>query len=162
MLSHGYDENKSPENRTIADMRNAAAFRGGSGGKCLSDAINEDIYKKYPGNVRKAIHLKVRHTPSCAADTGARIAVCPLRGDLTMWQNLRPSMRRYGMTATAKTKIISTKWIMTAMFPSVKMPRGYKSGTARRNARRLGKYFGKPKRNFRNILDNLTILCYSE
>ena len=41
--SHGYDENKSPENWTIDDMRKAAAFRGG---KCLSDVIDEDIYKK--------------------------------------------------------------------------------------------------------------------
>ena len=43
LLSHGYDESKAPEEWTIDDMREAAAFRGG---KCLSDALGGDIYKK--------------------------------------------------------------------------------------------------------------------
>ena len=43
LLSHGYDESKSPKEWTIEDMKAAAVFRGG---KCLSAALGEDIYKK--------------------------------------------------------------------------------------------------------------------
>lgn len=43
LLSHGYDETKSLEEWTIEDMKAAAVFRGG---KCLSAALVENIYKK--------------------------------------------------------------------------------------------------------------------
>lgn len=43
LLSHGYDESKSPQEWTIDDMKAAALFRGG---ECLSEALGDNEYKK--------------------------------------------------------------------------------------------------------------------
>lgn len=43
LLRHGYDERKAPEDWTIGDMRQAAAFRGG---KCLSEKMGPTPYDK--------------------------------------------------------------------------------------------------------------------
>lgn len=71
-LDHGYDESRPDSELTLADMRQAAAFRGGA---CLSDAmVPGDLYQKlawqcYDGHIFEATPytvLKAGHwCPAC-------------------------------------------------------------------------------------------------